>query len=90
MSMSFRDNVFSMGANGFSTVNRYPRQVANPGDTVLTMVEGPTILINAAISGTNGARIAWRFECGALTATGPRDGVTTPAAGFAIDRPIGL
>lgn len=90
MSMSFRDNVFSMGANGFSTVNRYPRQVANPGDTVLTMVEGPTILINAAISGTNGARIAWRFECGALTAVGPNDPVALPSAGFAIDRPIGV
>jgi len=91
MSMIIRNNNFSMGANGFSTANRYPRQVVNPFDTVLTMVEGGSIAINAAASGTNGARITWRFECGALTASsGPNDPVALPSEGFAIDRPLGI
>ena len=87
--MSFRDNVFSMGANGFSTVNRYPRQVANSADTVLTMVQGRSISVNATVAGTNGANISWRFECGALTFFS-NGGTTVPAAGFATDKLVGV
>jgi hypothetical protein len=89
MSMSFENNVFAMGGNGFSTANRYPRQVANSADAVLTMVQGRSISVNAAIAGTNGANISWRFECGALTFFSD-GGTTVPAAGFATDKPVGV
>jgi|JI10StandDraft_1071094.scaffolds.fasta_scaffold2570867_2 hypothetical protein len=89
MSMSFENNVFAMGGNGFSTANRYPRQVANSADAVLTMVEGRSISVNAAIAGTNGANISWRFECGALTFFS-NGGTTVPAAGFATDKEVGV
>lgn len=91
--LSFANNVFSMGANGFSTDNRYPRQVANSSDTVMTMVEGDSTRINASPvpggGGVNSINLAWRFECGTLTYTSG-NGVTAPAVGFAIDRPIGV
>ena len=84
----FRSNVFSMG-DQFTTANSYPRQVANPADTVMTMVQGASIAINAAASGANGAQISWRFEGGALTFSGASS-TAIPSAGFATDRPIGV
>lgn len=87
--MSFRNNVFSMGVNGFSTANRYPRQVANAGDTVLTMVQGPSFSFNVLLSGSTSVGISWRFECGALTFFS-NGGTTIPSAGFAVDRPMGV
>jgi hypothetical protein len=87
--MSFRNNVFSMGANGFSTANRYPRQVALPADAVLTMVQGPSFAFNASLSGSVGVSISWRFECGALTFSS-ENFAPVPPAGFAVDKPIGL
>ncbi len=87
--LSFANNAFSMGANGFTTANRYPRQVVNANDTVLTMVQGPSIGINAATNGTNGAYIGWRYECGALTFFSS-NGIAAPAVGFAIDKPLGV
>lgn len=87
--LSFRNNVFSMGANGFSTANRYPRQVANAADTVLTMVQGPSFAFNATLESTTNARISWRFECGALTYF-YENVAPVPAVGFAVDKPIAL
>jgi hypothetical protein len=83
----FTGSTFSMGANGFSTANRYPRQVANPADTMLTMVEGPSMAIVVIGSGSSQA-YGWRFECGDLTFTGSSS--TVPSAGFAVDKPVGL
>jgi hypothetical protein len=81
-----RNNVFSMG-DSFTTANRYPRQVANPIDTVMTMVEGPSIAITAAQQGKNGMDIRWRYECGSLTFTNAAPG---QLVNFAIDRPIAV
>ena len=88
--ITFNGTDMIIGANGFSTENRYVRQVADPLDAVMTMVEGPSIAINTGVSGSNGY-FAWRFECGALTMAGGSNGVVTaPAAGFAVDRVIAL
>ena len=89
MSLSFANNVFSMGSNGFSTANRYPRQVVNPADTVLTMVQGPSFSFNVLLSGSTSVGISWRFECGSLTFFS-NGGTTVPSAGFAADRSIGV
>ncbi len=90
MSMSFRNNVFSMGSNGFSTANRYPRQVALAADTVMTMVQGRSFAFNAVQQGPNGIAISWRYECGALTFSENNRNATIPTAGFAIDKPIAV
>lgn len=81
-----RNNVFSMG-NQFTTANSYPRQVANPLDTVMTMVEGASVAFVVAGTGSVTRVIGWRFECGALTFA---NASSPPATGFAIDRPIGV
>lgn len=90
MSLSFANNVFSMGSNGFSTANRYPRQVALEADTLLTMVQGPSFAFNAVASGSTAVNISWRFECGALTFFTSEGAAPTPAEGFATDKPLGI
>lgn len=85
----FENNVFSMGSNGFSTANRYPRQVASAADTVLTMVQGPSFSFNVLFSGSTSVGVSWRFECGALTFFS-NGGTTVPSAGFAVDKPVGV
>lgn len=77
----------TIGANEFSTANRYPRQVALLADAIATMVEGPSISVNMGGSGTQGFSL--RYECGDLTKVAGRSG-STIATGFAVDKPIGV
>lgn len=81
--MRYESGVFSIG--NFSSAKRYIRQVANSGDAIMAMVEGPSIQI-AVASGS----YAWRFECGSLTKTSAAVYGTPPTAGFATDRLIAL
>lgn len=79
--IEFTGGDFTIGANGFSTANRYIRQVANPADGMAWMVEGPSIRL--LFSPTP----YWLFECGPYAI-----GSLHPDfyGGFAIDRLIAL
>lgn len=84
------NGVFSIGANGFSTAYRYLRQVANPADKALTMVQGPSIVFRVKVLGSAAQQfIAWRYECGALTFSGGYN-ATHPSPGFAVDKDVGF
>ena len=85
----FTGTDFIMGANGFSTQNRYVRQVANPANAMMAMVEGPSIAISFETEGST-FTFNWRYECGSLTRVGGNPSVGPPAAGFATDRLIAL
>lgn len=77
--------------NGFSTLRRYIRQVANPADATSAMVEGPSIVI-AKVSG-QGA-INWRYEVGDLVVEGRAYSATGygpyPAAGSTASKRIAI
>lgn len=81
--------MMSIGANEFSTANRYPRQVALLADAIATMVEGPSMSVSMVPSGGSAQAVSWRFECGDLTKAGGYSGAGI-ATGFAVDKPIGV
>lgn len=78
----------AIGSNEFSTVNRYPRQVALMADAIATMVEGPSMSVAMGTAAGQGF-VSWRYECGDLTKYGGYSGAGI-ATGFAVDKPIGV
>lgn len=77
----------TIGANEFSTANRYPRQVALLADAIATMVEGGSMSVTT-VSGGSGRYVCWRYECGSLTKVGGQS--PSPESGFAVNKPIGV
>lgn len=63
IAIEFNGTDLTIGSNGFSTLNRYIRQVANSADGVMWMVQGPSLAINYLAQGVSD-RVNWRFECG--------------------------
>lgn len=70
--------------NGFSTENRYIREVANTTGASW-MVEGPSMSISVETIGQSSYN--WRFEVGPYTVAGGA-AHPPPAAGFAIDKAV--
>lgn len=93
IAIEFNGTDLTIGSNGFSTLNRYIRQVANSADGVMWMVEGPSLAINYKAQSVSD-RVNWRFECGALTYESVEylftPGDTNVANGFATSRLIAV
>jgi len=81
---------FTVTPDGFSTENRYIREVADPGDATMAMAEGRSLHITYP-SGTE--LINWRFEVGDLVVTGYAAGgahTPYPAAGLTTTRKVAI
>ncbi|MBX9684730.1 MAG: hypothetical protein K2X41_13175 [Hyphomicrobium sp.] len=74
-----------IGDGAIDTNNRYLRQVANPADAMMAMVEGGSMLVTSNRPGNDDFN--WRYECGSLTFASGRN---PPGTGFALTRLIAL
>jgi hypothetical protein len=84
------DGDLTITPNGFSTVNRHIREVANPADADMWMVQGSSIAVGQIGSGVN-IYVGWRVQIGPLDVVSTAFGRgPTPAGGFNTARPIAL
>lgn len=89
VAIQFDGTDLTIGSNGFSTTNRYIRQVANSADGMMWMVEGPHMKIQYY---SPGGGVTWRYESGDLSYVfpgySPYNDANAPSAGFSTSRLI--